>query len=136
MRALSSLLLLLAAASPLRAGTSSVYYFDDSYNISFDLAQGVEEIVKSTPSIHLETVITSVTYTNGAKFLLSGPEDLTAEDLDRTTDYALESGVELIEGGHSVLLPPQDMMDTFAPMVEETMRPYFSVERVRAQLLA
>ncbi|MDO8804131.1 MAG: hypothetical protein Q7R35_06855 [Elusimicrobiota bacterium] len=136
MRALLPLFLLLAAALPARAGSASVYYFSHNYNIRFDIALAVEEIVNSTPSIHLEKVATSIIYTNGAKFLISGPEDLTADDLARTTDYALESGVELIAGGHDFLLLPQDLLETFAPAVEESMSAYFSVERVPAQLLA
>lgn len=114
---------------------ASVYYFNHNYNVSFDMAQAVEEIVHSTPSIKLQKAATSITYTNGAKFLLNGPEDLTADDLARTTDYALEGEVEVLEGGHSVLLIPQDMMETLAPKVAESMRAYFSVERVPARLL-
>ncbi len=126
----------LSAPSAASARTASIFYFDHDYRISFDMAQAVEEILKSTSSIKLDRAATSATYTNGGKFVLDAPEDLTSEDLNRTTDYTPVSDVVLLEGGSSILFVPQDMMETLAPEVEESMRAYFSVERVPAQVLS
>ncbi|OGR78785.1 MAG: hypothetical protein A2X38_04370 [Elusimicrobia bacterium GWC2_61_25] len=124
-------------ASPASAQgkTASVYYFDHDYTIRFELSQVIESIANSSGSIKLNKVDTGITYTNGGKFVIERPEDLTADELARTTDYALERAVDIIEGGHSIVLMPQDLLDTFAPLIEEEMSAYFSVERVPARLL-
>jgi hypothetical protein len=132
------ILTLLLAVCPARAlaGSAAVYYFNHDYRISFDLSQVIEEITSSTGSIKLSRSATSITYTNGSKFVIDGPEDLTSEELSRTTDYALEGTAEVISGGHSVVLMPPDLIESLAPLIEEIMSPYFSVEREPAQLLA
>ncbi len=130
------LTLLALLASTASAQTASVYYFDHDYRISFDLSQVIEDITASTGSLKLAKTTTAITYTNGAKFVLERPEDLTAEELSGTTSYALEAEVEVLEGGHSLVLPPQDLLDTVAPLVQEEMRAYFTVERSSAQVLA
>jgi hypothetical protein len=135
MRFAATLLVLFFAAAPAAAGTASVYYFDHSYRISFDISQAVEDIINSTSAYRLERVITEKVYTNGAKFLLEGPEDLSAAELNATTSYALLEEADVLEGGTSLLLPPKDMVDAFAPLLEEEMRVYLSVERRRARLL-
>jgi hypothetical protein len=122
-----------AAADP---GSASVYYFDHDYRISSDLSQVIEEITSSTGSVKLQKAATYITYTNGAKFVIDRPEDLTADELARTTDYALESEVEVVQGGHSVVLMPQDLLDTMFPLIQDAMSAYFDVERVPARLLA
>lgn len=122
-----------AAAAP---GSASVYYFDHDYRISFNLSQVIEEITSSTGSIKLNRAETSMTYTNGAKFVIERPEDLTADELARTTDYADAGGVEVVEGGQSIILMPQDLLDTFTPVLEEALSAYFSVDRSPARLLA
>lgn len=121
-----------AAAAP---GSASVYYFDHDYRISFNLSQVIEEITSSSGSIKLDRAETSITYTNGAKFVIERPEDLTADELSRTTDYADKGGVEVVEGGQSIILMPQDLLDTFTPVLEEALSAYFSVERTPARLL-
>ncbi len=137
MKSISHLLLLAALAAPASAAerTASIYYFDHEYRINFDLSQAAEDLITSTPTMKLERAATSITYTNGAKFLIDGPEELTSEELDRTTDYSVIGPVEVIEGGSSLLLPPQEMMDAFTPPLEEAMRAYFTVERQPAALL-
>lgn len=135
MRSLLPLLLLLAPALPARAGTASVYYYSHDYRITFDLAQTVEEIINSTAAIKPESASTAITYTNGNRFLLEGPEGLGAEELNRTTDYALESEVEVIAGGHSILLPPQDLLEKLFADIEYSVSAYFSVERVPAMIM-
>ncbi len=117
------------------SSAASVYYFDHEYSLRFDLALAVEEIIRSTSSIKLERTSSGITYTDGARFVIDRPEDLTADELNRTTDYADTGPAEVLQGGHSVLLPPQDMMETFAPAVEEKMSAYFSVERQPARLM-
>lgn len=138
MRRFKVLLLCLAVSGPAAAapGSASVYYFDHDYRISFNLSQVIEEITSSSGSIKLNRAETTITYTNGAKFVTERPEDLTAEELSRTTDYADEGGVEIVEGGQSILLMPQDLLDTFTPVLEEALSAYFSVERTPARLLA
>ena len=121
-----------AAASP---GAASVYYFDHDYRISANLSQVIEEITSSTGTIKLNRSETSITYTNGAKFVIERPEDLTADELSRTTDYTDEGGVEVVEGGQSIILMPQDLLDTFTPVLEEALSAYFSVDRIPARLL-
>ncbi|MCM2267097.1 MAG: hypothetical protein NDI60_04905 [Elusimicrobiales bacterium] len=133
-RLLCLLLTLLPAVA--RAQSASVYYFDHDYRISFDLSQVIEDITGSTASIRLSSAATSITYTNGSRFVIDRPEDLTAEELTRTTSYALEAEVELIEGWHSLVLMPQDLLDTLTPVIEEAMSAYFSVERTSAALLS
>lgn len=125
-----------AAPAPAQGQSASLYYFDHDYRISFDLSQVIEEVTSSTSGITLSSAATSITYTNGAKFVIDGPEDLTSEELARTTSYALEGEVEVVEGGHSLVLMPQDLLDTLAPVIEEAMSAYFSVERVPARLLS
>ncbi|MDP2865715.1 MAG: hypothetical protein Q8O90_05690, partial [Elusimicrobiota bacterium] len=134
MRALLHLLLLPALALPARAGTASVYYFDHNYTIKSDLAQIVDEILNSTTAIKPGSSSTAITYTNGAGFLLEGPEDLNADELNRTTDYALESEVEIIAGGRSILLPPQDLLEKVFADIEYSVSAYFSVERLPAKI--
>lgn len=129
------LLLLLAAALPARAGTASVYYFDHSYRITFDLAQTVEDIINSTAAIKRESSSTAITYTKGNRFLLEGTEALGAEELNRTTDYALESEAEVIAGEHSILLPPQDLLEKVFADIEYSVSAYFSVERLPARIM-
>jgi len=135
MRFAALLLALLFSAAPASAGTASVYYFDHSYRISFDISQAVEDIINSTAAYKLERVITEKVYTNGAKFLLEGPEDLSAAELNATTTYALLEEAGILEGGTSLLLPPKDLVESFAPLLEEEMRVYLSVERRQARLL-
>ena len=135
MRALLPLLLLLSQALPARAGTASVYYFSHDYRITFDLAQTVEEIINSTAAIKPESSSTAITYTKGNRFLLEGPEALSAEELNRTTDYALESEVEVIAGGHSILLPPQDLLEKVFADIEYSVSAYFAVERLPAMIM-
>lgn len=135
MRAATTLLALLFCAAPAVAGTASVYYFDHSYRISFDFSSAVYGIAASSPALKMETITTRITYTNGAKFLLDGPEDLTAQELGATTSYRLLGETEALEGGTSLLLLPPGTADAFAPAVEEAMRPYFSTERGPARLL-
>lgn len=89
MRAALTLASLLLCAAPAAAGTASVYYFDHSYRLSFDFSSAVYAIASSSPSLKLETINTSPTYTDGKKFLLDGPEDLTAQELSATTSYRL-----------------------------------------------
>lgn len=125
----------LAAAPAARAGTASVYYFDHSYRITFDISQAVEDVINSTAAYKLERVITEKVYTNGAKFLLEGPEDLTAAELNATTSYVQLEEAEVLEGGTSLLIPPGDLVESFAPLLEEEMRAYLSVERLRARVL-
>ena len=135
MRALLPLLLLLAQALPARAGAASVYYFDHDYRITYDLAQIVEEIINSTSAIKPQSASTSITYTNGARFLLEGPEDLNADELNRTTDYTPAGAVEVITGGHSILFPPQDLFESVFTGIDNSVGAYFTVERLRAQLM-
>ncbi|OGR78902.1 MAG: hypothetical protein A2X32_00385 [Elusimicrobia bacterium GWC2_64_44] len=135
MRFAATLLSLLFAAVPASAGTASVYYFDHSYRISFDISQAVEDIINSTSAYKLERVITEKVYTNGAKFLLEGPEDLSAAELNATTSYTLLEEAGILEGGTSLLLPPKDLVESFAPLLEEEMRVYLSVERRQASIL-
>lgn len=135
MRALLLPLLLLAPALPAGAGTASVYYFSHDYRITFDLAQTVEEIINSTAAIKPESASTSITYTNGNRFLLEGPEGLNTDELNRTTDYTLESEAEVIAGGHSILLPPQDLLEKLFADIEYSVSAYFSVERLPAKIM-
>ena len=135
MRALLALLLLTALALPARAGTASIYYFSHDYRITFDLAQTVEEIINSTAAIKPESSSTAITYTKGNRFLLEGPEALGPEELNRTTDYALESEVEVIAGGHSILLPPQDLLEKVFADIEYSVSAYFTVERLPAMIM-
>ncbi len=118
------------------AGEASVYYFDHDYRISFDLSQVIEDISSATGTVKLARTATSVTYTDGARFVVDRPEDLTGEELARTTSYAELGSTELLRGGHSLLLVPPPLLDALAPVVEERMRAYFTVERVPARLLA
>jgi hypothetical protein len=138
MRVLLSLFLLLCAALPAAAQSraASVYYFDHDYRISFDLSQVIEQITSSTGSIKLARAVTAITYTNGAKFVLDRPEDLTADELARTTDYVLQDNIEVMQGGHSLVVMPQALLEEFAPAIEEGMSAYFTVERLPARLLA
>lgn len=130
--------LLSAALAPLSASaqnqSASVYYFDHDYRISSDLSQVIEEITSSTGSIKLVKAATYITYTNGAKFVLDRPGDLTADELARTTDYAPAGDAEVVEGGHSIVLMPQDLLDSFMPAIEDAESAYFSVDRVPAKL--
>lgn len=135
MRALTALLALLFSAAPAAAGTASVHYFDHSYRISFDFSSAVYAITAAAPALKIETITTRTTYTNGVKFLLEGPEDLTAQELGATTSYRLLAETEALEGGTSLLLLPPGTADAFAPAVEEAMSPYFSTERRPARLL-
>jgi hypothetical protein len=137
MRLLAPLLAVLAAAAPLSAQTrsASVYYFDHEYNIISDPAEAVDELIRSSGTMKLRRASTEITFTDGARFVLDRPEDLTAEELDRTTDYADAGPVEIIEGGHSVLVPPQEGLDAFTAALEEKVSAYFSVERRPARLL-
>ena len=135
MRPLLTLLLLLAAALPARAGTASIFYIDHEYDLRSDLAWAVAEVITSTPAIKLKKATTEITYTDGARFVIDRPEDLTAEELNRTTDYADAGPVEIIEGGHSILLPPQDLLDSFTEQLEEKAHAYFSVERRPARMM-
>jgi len=131
------MLFLAALCAPVQAAdrTASIYYFDHQYHLSYELSQAAEDIITSTSTMKLQRAATSITYTNGAKFLIDGPEDLTEEDLERTTDYSVIGPVEIIEGGNSFLLPPQEMLDVFAPPLQEAVRAYFTVERQPAALL-
>ncbi len=137
---LRALLLAAALAAGLRAGAAaaeaSVYYFDHDYRISFDLSQVIEEITSSTGSVKLARTATSVTYTDGARFVVDRPEDLTGEELALTTSYVLLGETELVRGGHSLILMPRPLLDALAPVIEDRMRAYFTVERVPARLLA
>ena len=135
MRAVLTLASLLFCAVPAAAGTASVYYFDHGYRISFDFSTAVYGIVASSPPLRLEKVTTRTTYTDGAKFLLDGPEDLTARELGATTFYRLISETEALEGGTSLLLLPDGTADAYAPAVAEAMSAYFSTERVPVRLL-
>jgi len=115
--------------------SASIYYFDHNYDLISDLAWAAAEVINSTPTIKLRKAVTEITYTDGARFVIDRPEDLTADELDRTTDYADAGPAEILEGGHSVLLPPQEVLDTFTPALEEKASAYFSVERRPARLL-
>lgn len=137
MSRLAPLLLLLVFFTPARAQTraASVYYFDHDYRISFDLSKAMEDVLASTAALKLEKVATEITYTNGAMFLLEGPEDLSVQELNATTTYAPAGETEIIEGGTSVLLPPRDLVDSFAPALEEAMSAFLAVERLPAAVL-
>jgi len=114
---------------------ASIYYFDHDYTISYDLSQVVEDITNSTGAIKLEKTATFVTYTNGAKFVIDRPEDLTAEELSRTTDYIQESEAEVLSGGHSIVLMPPDVLNALEPVINEAVGAYFDTERLPVKLL-
>jgi hypothetical protein len=138
MRLLAPLLVFFALLPlPALAGAraASVYYFDHDYRIGFDLSTAMEDVIGSTASLKLEKVATEITYTNGALFLLDGPEDLNSQELNATTTYAPAGETEIMEGGTSVLLPPPDLIDAFAPALEEAMRAFLTVERLPAAVL-
>ncbi len=128
----------LTAAAPLcaQSRSASVYYFDHEFNLTSDLSEAVDRTLRALPSAKVRGTDTEITYTDGARFVLDGPEDLTAEELNRTTDYADAGPLEMIEGGYSVLVPPQEGLEAFAAALDEKARAYFSVERHTARLLA
>ena len=137
MRLLVLLLAVLIHTAPALAQSrsASIYYIDHEYDLKSDLAWAMAEVITSTPSMKLNRATTEITYTNGARFVLDRPEDLTADELNRTTYYADAGQAEIIEGGYSILLPPQDLLDSFTAALEEKAQAYFSVERRPAQLL-
>lgn len=134
--ALVSAVLLSAAPICAQSRSASVYYFDHEYNLTSDLSEAVDRTLRAMPAARTRGTDTAVTFTDGARFVLDGPEDLTAEELNRTTDYADAGAVEVIEGGYSVLFPPQEGLDAFAAALDEKASAYFSVERRPARLLA
>lgn len=127
--------LLQAAPACAQNRSASVYYFDHEYNITSDLSEAVDKVIRSSPSMKPRKATTEITYTDGARFVLDRPEDLTAEELNGTTDYADAGTVEIIEGGYSVLVPPQEGLETFISALEEKVSAYFRVERRQARLL-
>ncbi|HAN05382.1 MAG TPA: hypothetical protein DCQ25_09100 [Elusimicrobia bacterium] len=129
-------LLALAAAAPAAGGTAaSIFYFDHSYRITSGLSESVEEVIKSSASLKLEKVLTELTYTNGDTFLLEGPEDLNARELNATTSYALTEEADAIDGAFSIALPPPGLAETTAAALRENLSPYREVEVRRVQLL-
>lgn len=133
--ALPAALLLFSPRGLSAAPAASIHYFDHDYRISFDLSGAVEQIAGSTGAVKLDKVTNAVTYTNGAKFVIGGPAGLSPAELNRTTDYALESSVEILDGGSSLLLPPPVLFETFAAAFEEGKVVDFSVERLPAEIL-
>ena len=117
------------------APSASIHYFDHSYSINLDLSSAVEEIAAATAAIKVEKVSSAVTYTNGAKFVIGAPGSLTPAELNRTTDYARESDAEIFEGGSSLLLPPPELLETFAAAFAEGRVADFTLERLTAEIL-
>ncbi len=136
LKALTAALLLFSPCGLKAAPSAAIHYFDHTYRLSFDLSNEVEKIAASSGTIRLNKVANTVTYTNGAKFVINAPGSLSAAELNRTTDYAHESDVEILEGGSSLLLPPRGLFETFAAAFQDDRIVDFSVERLPAQILA
>ncbi|HCC47213.1 MAG TPA: hypothetical protein DEQ38_03725 [Elusimicrobia bacterium] len=123
---LAALLQALPALAETRS--ASVYYFDHEYNLISDLAGALDEVIRSSSAIKLNRAATEITFTDGARFVIERPEDLTAEELNSTTDYADSGPVDILAGGHSVLVAPQGLLARLTPALEDKARAYFSVE--------
>lgn len=83
----------------------NIHYYGHEYQTCSGWTDAVEKIAASSDSIKLLQVATDITYTNGAKFIINPPEDLTIEELNNTTDYEFDERIEVIEYGKSFILP-------------------------------
>ena len=109
MRFLSFFLLFYAVAAMstvLRAAEPvTIHYYDHAYQSGSGWNDAVEQIAASTSSIKMLQAATEITYTNGARYVLNVPEDLTIDELNATTDFEFDQRIEVIEYGGSFILP-------------------------------
>lgn len=118
------------------SAAASIYYFDHNYDLISDMPELAIGVLKADPSVSIRKSATEKTYTNGARFVIDKPDALNLAELNGTTYYAEAGAVEILEGGHAIMLPPQAALDSFTPALREEARPYFTVERLPARLLA
>ncbi|MCX5792024.1 MAG: hypothetical protein NTY45_07385 [Elusimicrobia bacterium] len=132
LQALTAVLLLLSPRALNAASSVAIHYFDHEYRITFGLAGAVEQFAASTGTINLENVNSAITYTNGAKFVINGPEELGPAELGRTTRYTFERRLDIITGGNSLIVPPRDLLENFA---DTTRAAGLKTEQLPAEIL-
>ena len=90
----------LCAAEPI-----AIHYYDHAYQLGSGWNDAVEQIAASSSSIKMLQAATEITYTNGAKYILNVPEDLTADELNAGIDFEFDQRIEVLEYGNSFILP-------------------------------
>ena len=122
-----------AAAAPLKE--AGIFFYDHDFQISFELAQGLEAAVRSTDSFKIESAATIVSHTDGRRFILSLPQGLTLDDLNATTNYLKTGEANILLGGKSVLVSYPDLPSAMTDLIIRYLPPYFTVEQTRADLV-
>ncbi len=123
-----------ALAGPLKE--AGIYYYDNDFRISFELARGVETAARSTDTFKIDSVATIVSHTDGRRFILSLPQGLTLDELNSTTDYSKTGEAGVLLGGKSVLVSSPDLAPAIKDLIVSSISPYFTVEETRADLVA
>lgn len=127
--------LLLLPLGPLKAAAPvSIHYFDHEYRVSFGGAGAMERIAGSTSTVKLERVVSTITYTNGARFVIEAPDNLKPEDLLATTDYEFEERLDVLDGGNSLIMPPRRIGETPAADNAEAMAAALGADLVPAEI--
>ncbi|HBA60570.1 MAG TPA: hypothetical protein DCZ92_07085 [Elusimicrobia bacterium] len=129
-------LVLLLSPGRAEAAAASIHYFDHGYRMDFDMSAAVEEFAGSTGTVKLENVYNAVTRTNGARFVLEAPDKLSAQELERTTDYALDHRQDVFAADNSLLLPPPGLVEAFADSIKTSEASYPAAERLPADILS
>lgn len=101
----------------------SLHYYDHEYQLGTSWNNAVEQIAASSESIKMLQVATEITYTNGAKYLLKVPEDLTLDEINATADYEFDQRIEVVEYGNSFIIPSRRSdFNLFSGGLEEISR--------------
>ena len=138
MKALLLLLLLLLAAlpAPAAAERGTVHYYDHDYRVTFGLSGAVERLTTSSGPVRLDRVVSTITYTNGARFVIWDPDGLRPGDLNGGASYEFEERLDILEGGNSVLLPPRSFGASISKGGLEEIAAKLGAEIVPAELLS
>lgn len=113
----------IASAKAFAAEPISLHYYDNYYQPGNSWNDAVEQIAASSSSIKMLQAATEITYTNGAKYVLKVPMELTLEEINATTDFEFDQRIEVLEYGSSFILPSRRSdFNLFSGGLEELSR--------------
>jgi hypothetical protein len=131
-----TLLCLLLLPCALRAAPpAQIYYFDNDYRVRPGLAAAVERLAASSGTARLERASSALTYTDGARFVLSDSSGLLPQDL-ASAAFEFEYRVELVRAPGSLLLVPRGFERALDPLGLEALAASLGAETVPAEVLA
>ncbi|HBB67935.1 MAG: hypothetical protein A2X28_06210 [Elusimicrobia bacterium GWA2_56_46] len=121
-----------AAEPPKEAG---IFYFDHDFRIGFDFVSDLEKTARSTDTFKIGSVGTEVSRTDGRRFMIGTPQEISLDELNRTTTYIKTGETDILFGGNSILVSSPALPSAVSDLIVRSQLGYFTVGRARADLV-